>query len=160
MMRNIKWFCRKTGYTEFPSHTPKVIRDWMEGAFGVAGIIGVTGFVRTTNKEEEKKRGAKTSGTVPHGPTGIWRRLDVPLGRLVLPSFLSFPTGSGRRVRASSITQTGIVPSSFSRSFVVVFMSGVILGLLPSRCLSLRLVLYQSWRTGLSLRCVGRGIAS
>ena len=63
MMRNIKWFCRKTGYTEFPSeHTPKVIRDWMEGAFGVAGIIGVTGFVRTTNKEEEKKHGAKTSG--------------------------------------------------------------------------------------------------
>ena len=63
MMRNIKWFCRKTGYTEFPSeHTPKVIRDWMEGAFEVAGIIGVTGFVRTTNKEEEKKRGAKTSG--------------------------------------------------------------------------------------------------
>ena len=40
MMRNIKWFCRKTGYTEFPSeHTPKVIRDWMEGAFGVPELL-------------------------------------------------------------------------------------------------------------------------
>lgn len=69
MMRDIEWFCTKTGVQEFPSdHTPTSIRMWLEEANQVTGIVGIKGYILTSNKEEEAKRGMKASKGCPYRP--------------------------------------------------------------------------------------------
>lgn len=60
MERDIKWIVTKGNLCPFPSDvTPTNLRKWLDSVKKVVGIFGVSGFVRTSNKEEEGKRGKK-----------------------------------------------------------------------------------------------------
>jgi len=61
LQRDIDWFVSKTSLS-FPSeHTPTALKAWLERAKEFAGVVGVKGFVLTSNKAEEMKRGQKAS---------------------------------------------------------------------------------------------------
>lgn len=60
MERDIGWFVSKGNLCPFPSDvTPTNLKEWLKSVKEVVGIVGVSGFVRTSNKEEEGKRGKK-----------------------------------------------------------------------------------------------------
>ena len=60
MKSDIRWIVQKGDLCPFPSDvTPTNLKEWLEPAKRVVGIVGVSGFVRTSNKEEEGKRGKK-----------------------------------------------------------------------------------------------------
>ena len=61
MKRDIDWFVSKTSH-QFPSEqTPTAFNAWLERAKEFAGVVGVKGFVLTSNKAEEAKRGQRDS---------------------------------------------------------------------------------------------------
>ncbi len=61
LKRDIDWFVSKTSH-QFPSeHTPSALKAWLELAKKFAGVVGVKGFVLTSNKVEEARRGQKAS---------------------------------------------------------------------------------------------------
>lgn len=60
LMRDILWMCGKGNLPALPGDlTPATLREWLVLAKDAVGIVGVTGFVRTSNKVEEAKRGLK-----------------------------------------------------------------------------------------------------
>lgn len=80
LQRDIDWFVSKTSH-EFPSEqTPDALKAWLSGAKEFAGVVGVKGFVLTSNKAEEMKRGQKASrGRVPAPPGRKTCRADFVL---------------------------------------------------------------------------------
>ena len=80
LQRDIDWFVSKTSH-EFPSElTPTALKAWLSGAKEFAGVVGVKGFVLTSNKAEEMKRGQKASrGRVPAPPGRKTCRADFVL---------------------------------------------------------------------------------
>ncbi len=63
MKRDIDWFVSKTclSFPSFREHTPTGLKAWLERAKEPVGIVGVKGFVKTSNKAEEAKRGQRDS---------------------------------------------------------------------------------------------------
>ena len=60
LMRDLEWIERKGNLSPFPTEvTPAAVRQWLESAKRVVGIVGVDGFVRTSDRKEEGKRGQK-----------------------------------------------------------------------------------------------------
>ena len=62
LRRDLGWITSKGNLPPFPTKvTPTAVRQWLESAKEVVGIVGVTGFVRTSNRVEETRRGQKPS---------------------------------------------------------------------------------------------------
>ena len=60
LMRDIEWIVSRGNLASFPTDvTPTTVRQWLESVKESVGIVGVSGFVRTSNKVEEGKRGQK-----------------------------------------------------------------------------------------------------
>ena len=58
--RDLGWIACKGNLDPFPTKvTPTTVHQWLARAKEAVGIVGVTGFVRTSNKVEEGKRGQK-----------------------------------------------------------------------------------------------------
>ena len=65
LMRDLEWIKRKGNLSPFPTEvTPAAVRQWLESAKRVVGIVGVDGFVRTSDRKEEGKRGQKPGAPV------------------------------------------------------------------------------------------------
>ena len=63
LMRDLEWIGWKGNLSPFPTEvTPAAVHQWLESAKEVVGIVGVTGFVRTSNQVEEARRGQKPVG--------------------------------------------------------------------------------------------------
>ena len=60
LQRDLGWIVSKGNLAPFPTEvTPTTVRQWLESVKEAVGIVGVTGFVRTSNRVEEARRGQK-----------------------------------------------------------------------------------------------------
>lgn len=60
LTRDLEWIAQKGNLQPFPAEvTPTTVDQWLVSAKRAVGIVGVTGFVRTSDRNEEGKRGQK-----------------------------------------------------------------------------------------------------
>ena len=60
LMRDLEWISKKSSISDFPTEFTNVnIREWLDEAWKVIGIISIEKYIRISNRDEEKKRGAK-----------------------------------------------------------------------------------------------------
>ena len=79
MENEIKWITQKGKLSNFPSKaTPTNIKNWMEEVKDVLGIIRVKGYILTSDKNEESKRGLKAS---KGGRIYSYYSRDLPINR-------------------------------------------------------------------------------
>lgn len=67
LMRDIAWMRSKApGLPDFPTDlTPGKIRVWLEAAKSMLGVVGISGYVKTSNKAEQARRGRKPGSCMP-----------------------------------------------------------------------------------------------